>query len=311
MAGGRAMLSEDVARYVALRRSLGFRLRSQGGLLRLYADFAAARQEVQVRTTTAVEWAGQAPSPGQRRRRLLTLRRFALAMRAEDPRHEVPPTDAFGRIATERLRPHIYTREEIARLLRAAAELAPQESLRPRLYVTLLGLLAATGLRVSEALALRVEDVTEDGLVIREAKFRKSRLVPLHETTRLALDRYLLARARHHAGQPNLFVTALGKPLPYNTVAKTFRGLARSAGLRGAPGAGGMRIHDLRHTFAVRSLEACGGADRPTVARHMTALSTYLGHARVTDTQWYLQATPRLMAQIAEAGETLFRSDAQ
>jgi integrase len=301
------MLSDDVARHVALHRALGFRFRIQAGLLQLYAGFAEARGEAQVRTATALDWASQAPSPAQRRNRLLTLRRFALAMRAEDARHEVPSADAFGRGVTERRRPHIYDPEKVARLLHAAAKLAPQGGLRPLLYVTLFGLLAATGLRISEALALRLEDVTGDGLVIRETKFRKSRLVPLHETTHRALSRYLAARARHRVTGPNLFAAASGRPLSYNTAAGAFRGLARAAGLRGAPGTGGPCIHDLRHTFAIRSLEACAGADRAAVARHMVALSTYLGHGHVTDTQWYLHATPTLMAQIGRAGEARFR----
>jgi integrase len=302
------MLSADVARYVALHRSLGFRFRVQEGLLTLYARFAEVRGEAVVRTATVLDWAGRAPSPAQRRNRLLKVRRFALAMQAEDPHHEVPPVDAFGRPVTERHLPHIYAPEEVAALLRAAAGLAPTGGLRPIVYVTLFSLLAATGLRISEALSLRLEDITDDGLVVRETKFRKSRLVPLHESTHHALTRYLAARKQHRISGPYVFA-ASGGPLPYDTAAGTFRRLARAIGLRGAPGTGGLRIHDLRHTFAVRSLEACTGADASAVARHMVALSTYLGHTHVTDTQWYLHATPTLMAQIAGAGEALFRGD--
>lgn len=303
------MLSADVARYVALHRSLGFRFRIQEGLLTLYARFAEARGDTVVRMATVLGWAGGAPSPAQRRNRLLTVRRFALAMRAEDPRHEVPPADAFGRPVKERHLPHIYASEEVVALLRAAAGLAPAGGLRPIVYVTLFGLLAATGLRISEALALRLEDITDDGLVVRETKFRKSRLVPLHESTYQALARYLVARKQHRMAGPYVFA-ASGGPLPYDTAAGTFRHLARAIGLRAAaPGTGGPRIHDLRHTFAVRSLTVCASADGSAVARHMVALSTYLGHGHVTDTQWYLHATPTLMAQIAGAGEALFRGD--
>jgi integrase len=303
------MLNDEVARYVALHRSLGYRFRIQAGLLGLYARFAEARGETGIRTDTALAWAGEAPSPAQRRNRLLTLRRFALAMRAEDPRHEVPPADAFGRPVVERHLPHIYAPEEVARLLHTAAELAPTGGLRPLLYATLFGLLATTGLRISEALALRLEDLTADGLLVRETKFRKSRLVPLHESAERALARYLAARRRHRVAGPYLFAASSGRRLPYDTTSGTFRRLARAAGLRAAPGTGGPRIHDLRHTFAVRSLEGCAGADRAAVARHMLALSTYLGHAHVTDTQWYLHATPALMAQIAGAGEAHFRGE--
>lgn len=303
------MLSDDAARYVALHRSLGYRFRVQAGLLALYTRFAEARGEAEIRTATALDWAGGAPSPAQRRNRLLTLRRFALAMQAEDPRHEVPPADAFGRPVTERHLPHIYTREEIARLLHMAAGLVPAGGLRPVLYETLFGLLAATGMRISEALALRLDDLTADGLLVRETKFRKSRLVPLHESAERALDRYLAARRRQRVAGPYLFAAASGGGLAYNTASATFRRLARAAGLRGAPGTGGPCIHDLRHTFAVRSLESCGGTAGADVARHMVALATYLGHAHVTDTQWYLHATPVLMAQTAAAGEALFRGD--
>ena len=157
---------------------------------------------------------------------------------------------------------------------------------------------------ISEALALLLEDVTADGLIIQQTKFQKSRLLPLHDTTSAALNAYLSARRRLRTLDNALLVSNAGKAPSYNTVKAVFLQLARSIGLRGAPGQKGPRIHDLRHTFAVRSLEQCRH-DRDTVSRHITALSTYLGHAHVTDTYWYLQATPTLMSQIAEAGEAL------
>jgi integrase len=248
----------------------------------------------------------RAPSSAQRRNRLLTVRRFALAMRAEDARYEIPAVEALGGRCRKRRIPHIYTPDEITRLVRAAARMPPQGLIRPLMYATLFGLLAATGLRVSEALALRLEDITEDGLIIRQGKFHKSRLVPLHDTTRDALDAYLSARARLGTFDTGLFVSTSGTAPAYSTVVATFLRLARSIGLRGEPGQRGPRIHDLRHTFAVRSLEQCRQT-REEVARHIVALSTYLGHAHVTDTYWYLQATPFLMERIAEAGETLYR----
>ena len=177
------------------------------------------------------------------------------------------------------------------------------------MYSTLFGLLAATGMRISEALALRLDDVTADGLIIRQTKFQKSRLLPLHDTTQRALDEYLSVRARlgtldrrtvHlHNGQ-GASLRYCGGRLPATGPVDWSERRARSAG---------PRIHDLRHTFAVRSLEQCPH-DREAVARHVVALSTYLGHAHVTDTYWYLQATPILMGQIAEAGEALHRGHA-
>ena len=303
------MLSQDLMRYVELHRSLGFKFRTQHALLRSFVAFTEVPGDEFVRVDRALDWAVQAPSPPQRRNRLLTARRFALALQAEDARHEVPAADAVGRGHFERRVPHLYTPDEITQLMRAAAQLEPGRSIRPLMYATLFGLLAATGLRIAEALALRLDDLTEDGLVIRQTKFHKSRLVPLHETTRRALQSYLSARARLGTLDDALFVAASGTAPAYGTVVTTFLQLARSISLRGGPGQQGPRLHDLRHTFAVRSLEQCDH-DRDAVARHVVALSTYLGHAHVTDTYWYLQATPILMTQIAEAGEALHRGGA-
>lgn len=300
------MLSEDVNRYVERHHALGFKFRTQRGLLRSFAAFAEARGDPFVRSSSVLGWAKQAPSPAQRRNRLLTVRRFALAMQAEDARHEIPPAEALGRASFKRCTPHIFSAEEIAALLGAAARLPPAGSIRPATYTTLLALLAATGLRSCEALALTFADVTDDGLVVRETKFRKSRLVPLHETTQRALDRYLAQRRRLGLTDPALFVSRYGHALSYKSVIGVFLRLARAIGLRAGPGHRGPRLHDLRHTFAVRSLEQCTGGPAE-IKRHMVALSTYLGHAHVSDTYWYLQATPTLMSGIAEAAERLHR----
>jgi integrase len=300
------MLNHDMARYVELQRAMGFKFRVQHALLRSFVAFAEAAGDAFVRVDRVLDWAVRAPSSAQRRNRLLTVRRFALAMRAEDARYEIPAVEALGGRCRKRRIPHIYTPDEITRLVRAAARMPPQGLIRPLMYATLFGLLAATGLRVSEALALRLEDITEDGLIIRQGKFHKSRLVPLHDTTRDALDAYLSARAQLGTFDTGLFISTSGTTPAYSTVVATFLRLARSIGLRGEPGQRGPRIHDLRHTFAVRSLEQCRQT-REEVARHIVALSTYLGHAHVTDTYWYLQATPFLMERIAEAGETLYR----
>lgn len=296
------MLSEALTRYVDLHRSVGFKFRIQHLLLRNFVRFAETRGDEFVRVARVLDWAARAPSPPQRRNRLLTARRFALALRAEDPRHELPAADALGRGRFERRAPYIYAPDEVAALVKAAAELQPSGSIRPLTYSTLFGLIAATGMRVSEALALQLEDLTEDGLIVRETKFHKSRLLPLHETTQCALDRYLSLRGQLGTFNGALFVSNTGAAPAYPTVVAIFLRLARSIGLRGAPGERGPRIHDLRHSFAVRSLESCR-RDREAVARHIVALSTYLGHGHVTDTYWYLQATPILMRQISEAGE--------
>jgi integrase len=303
------MMNRDLAKYVDQQRSLGFKFRVQHILLRGYVAFAEERGDRHIKSAHVLAWAAHAPSPEQRRNRLLTVRRFALAMHAENPRHQVPAADALGHAVAKRRSPYIYGADEIARLLRAAAALQPTGSIRPTMYATLFGLLAATGMRVAEALALQLDDVTPDGLVIRETKFQKSRLLPLHTTARQALAGYLVTRRSLTTLDRALFVSVAGGALPYNTVRGIFLQLLDRINLRGAHSGRDPRIHDLRHTFAVRSLEQCRH-NRAAVSRHLVALSTYLGHAHVTDTYWYLQATPVLMGQIAEAGEALLQGGA-
>lgn len=302
------MLKNDVRRYVELHRSMGFKFRIQALLLNNYVAFAEAYGDRFIRASRAIEWAGKAPSAPQRYNRLATVRRCALALHAEHAQHEVPPDDVYGRRWFKRIPPYLYMPQQIAQLIDAARDLKPQGSIRPLTYATIFGLLAATGLRVSEALALAVRDLTADGLVIRATKFKKDRLVPVHASTRAALERYLTVRRRLSCLDHALFVSPAGTAVKYPTVITVFLSLARREGLRAAPGERGPRLHDLRHTFAVRSLEQCQ-TDRQSVARHMAGLSTYLGHAHVSDTYWYLQATPTLMQQIAHAGEALHRGD--
>lgn len=297
------MLSEIVERHIALHHATGYLFRKQSILLRAYARFAQARGEDVVYAATALDWAGRGPSAGTRHGRLEVVRRFARLMRAEDPRHEVPPAGVFGKQPPRRT-PHIYTPQEIRALLKAANALGPPGSSRPRMYVTMLGLIAATGLRISEAIGLRLADITQAGLVIRQTKFRKSRLVPLHPTTRRALDSYIALRATFAGTDASLFLSERRTGLRYATVLSTFITLVGGLGIHPGTGERRPRIHDLRHTFAVRSLEQCEGTGE-AVARHMLALSTYLGHAHLSDTYWYLQATPRLLADIAEQSESL------
>jgi integrase len=224
-------------------------------------------------------------------------------MRLEGHGHELPSPDTFGPRPLQRS-PYIFAPESIRALLDAAASLGPPGSLRPKTYATLFGLLSCTGLRISEALALRPEDFSADGLVIRCTKFHKSRLVPLHASCSRALERYLVSRRRHACSHTAMFLTERSSGLRYTTVVATFLQLVRGMGIHPGAGKQGPRIHDLRHSFAVRSLEQCTG-DRKAVARHMLALSTYLGHGRLSNTYWYLQATPRLLADVARRSELL------
>lgn len=300
------MLSEDADRYITLRRTLGYKLVKAERHLRAFARFAAGRDEVHIRTASVLAWlATVARTPGARERRLTDLILFARFLHAEDPRHDIPRAD-FARSRQKRPIPYIYTPDEIARILDTAGRLRRQKPnpLRRQLYVMLFGLIAATGLRVSEAIALKLDDIGPDGVLhIRETKFRKSRLVPLHPTVIEALGRYLEAR-RQRAGESDwLFPSVRHRALCSTTVNYTFRCILRRAGIaperRQQP-----RIHDLRHSFATRVLEQCG-VERGAVARHFVALSTYLGHVDIRNTYWYLQATPEMMADIASAAEML------
>ena len=304
------MLGDAVNRHIELYQSMGFKYKVQAYMLRSFAAFAESRAERFIQTDTVLEWARSAPSIRQRYDRLLTVRRLACSLNAENERHQVPPIDAFGHAPKRRRTCHIYTHDEIDRLLQTAAQLTSRRSIQPVTFKAVVSLIASTGLRVSEALKLQLSDITEDGLLIRATKFQKSRLVPLHATAHYGLEQYLSTRKRIKTIEKAVFVTKRGRAIPYPTMNQTFLHLARAAGLRRGPGLGGCRIQDLRHTFAVRSLEECVG-DRKSVARHMAALSTYLGHAHVSDTYWYLQATPKLLWDVAEAAEALHRGGPQ
>jgi integrase len=193
--------------------------------------------------------------------------------------------------------------------MQAALDLPPKGKISPHTYHYLFGLLAATGLRLSEALSLQRDDFTDDGLIIRNGKFGKQRLLPIQPSTRKALEAYIAVRRKLDAHGNDLFVHIRGHAPSTTRAYITFVRLARELGFRGPPGYPGMRVHDLRHTFAVRSLESCP-REREAIRHHMAALSAYMGHADVANTYWYLEATPVLLRDIAAASEQLFLGDA-
>jgi integrase/recombinase XerD len=295
------MLTAAVETYLAVRRAAGFQLIPVATYLHSFARFATERGQTYVVTQTVIDWATTAASEAQRHNRLMAVRRFAYFMHAEDPRHELPPDTLFcGR--RQRPIPYIFHAEELQRIMAAARRLGPPGSLRPHTYSTLFGLLAVTGMRPSEARALQLHDLTPDGLIIRESKFKKSRLLPLHDTTWAALE-YYLDRRRQVAGYaPHLFVSRRGRQLSHTVVADTFQAVVKAAGLPRERGMPYPTLMDLRHTFAVRGLATCPD-NRDQVGRHMLALTTYMGHAKVASTYWYLESTPELMADIAQRCE--------
>nr|WP_247743235.1 tyrosine-type recombinase/integrase [Phaeobacter italicus] len=303
-------MSSDVQRYVAIKQGLGYKFAEQARMLRNYAAFAEESGDVYVVTDRAIAWAGMATSVHRSREWLGVVRQFAVAMKAEDDRNQIPPRDAFGRGRRPRPRPHILSPDDIGKIMQAALSAPPVASITPHTYHYLFGLLATTGLRASEAIALCDTDITQDGLVIRETKFRKSRLVPIDASTRRALKQYRSLRELLGGPDPHVFVLSNGKPPDRSTISRTFIKLVRQVGLRGPRGEKGPRLHDLRHSFAVRSLEQCSG-DRASINRHMLALSTYLGHACLSDTYWYLEATPVLKRQIAERTEAFAKGGAK
>ncbi|MCA0421316.1 MAG: tyrosine-type recombinase/integrase [Proteobacteria bacterium] len=297
------MLIDDVDRYIELRRSLGFKLAKTARHLTAFARYAIDRGDTHVRRETAIAWAAAVSStPRSHQRRLREIAHFARFLYAEDRKHEVPhhhPNRTAARPA-----PYIYTPEELARMLDAAGNLRRQRPspLRRHIYVMLIGLLASTGLRISEALNLRLDDLLPDGVLhIRQTKFNKSRLVPMHASVVDALQAYLKVRRRFAGMDDHVFLSVDGKPMGHRTVHGNFGVILRKAGV-GQDRSRRPRIHDLRHTFATRVLEQCA-MRRDDVARDFVALATYLGHAHIRNTYWYLESTPDLMADIAGAAE--------
>jgi len=293
-----------VESYLAVRRAAGFTLSNTEYLLRSFSAFAADKKQTHIRTATTIDWACQARSVAQRHTRYQTICHFGQYLRVEDPRHESPPPNHFGYRKTRRV-PYIYSRGEIDSLVLAATRLPASGSLRPETYAALISLLAATGLRISEALHLLVSDITPDGLLIRRTKFQKTRLVPLHDTAVTGLGHYLMHRQEARCGGDHVFVSNEGQPLVYQKVHGVFRTLLKSAGIEPCGGRW-PRIHELRHTFAVRALES-SPTGRQRIGQHMLALATYLGHVNIDATYWYLETTPELLRDIAVVAENFLQ----
>lgn len=292
-----------VEEYLEGRRALGYALNIEGAELARFARYADRIHHCgSITTELAVRWAKlpKRASPIYWARRLDIVRRFARHRALFDPATEIPPERLLGR-SYRRPTPYIYSDEEIAAFLLAARELRSRAGLRPHTYEALLGLLACTGLRISEALRLSREDVdlSKGVLTIRASKFKKSRLVPLHTSATEHLCRYSDRRNHHHPlpHSPAFFLNEhVATPLTYRQTLMTFISLRTKLGWRGTKPP---RIHDIRHTFTVNCLLRWyrKGLD---VHPRMAALATYLGHVKITDTYWYLTAVPELLAIAAD-----------
>ena len=297
--------------FLAEQRRLGFQARNPGHALISFARFVERRRHHGPLTVELMaEWAqhdkAQRSTPATWARRLKILRPFARWLRQFEPRTALPDESIFGPVPG-RVAPHIYRDEEIVALLAAARALHPQGGLRPATFETVFGLLAATGLRVSEALALRDADVDLGAgtLTVRRTKFAKSRLVPLHWSTVEALTRYRRRRARatHSSAQMPFFISSrghwLGQTLSDRQVHRVFIELRNKLGWTNRGATDGPRLHQLRHSFAVKRLLLWHrqGVD---LDQAMLSLSTYLGHAKISHTYWYLSAVPELMALVGK-----------
>jgi integrase/recombinase XerD len=292
-------LRQAVGDYLALRRSLGFKLKDHERCLRELISFLRKKRFTRLSIPLALQFATQHQhhQPARWAARLRVVRGFARYRSGEDPTTEIPPLGLLPYRAL-RARPYLYSAKEIRELLKAAQNLRSTSTLKPWTYYCLFGLLATTGMRISEAINLQVKDVdwSEGMITIHGAKFGKSRLVPLHPTTRKVLYSYAERRDCFFGRKPvsHFFVSSRGTRLDGGDVRRTFYHLSRQIGLREVSASHGPRLHDFRHRFAVQTLVRWyrQGMD---VQRRLPVLSTYLGHAHVTDTYWYLTSTPELM----------------
>ena len=300
-------LQQRINDYLAERRRLGFELHSRDTLLAGFARYVAAQNHHGPLTADLmIEWAHHDKwhheTPATWAVRLARIRHFARYLKQFEPETEVPDESVFGPEAG-RVAPHIFHDEEIVQLLAAARQIGPSGSIRPATYEILFGLMASTGLRVSEAIRLLDTDVDLKlgMLTIRQTKFAKSRQLPIHPTTVAALMKYRRQRARHVASiaaMPFLISSRgrrLGEPLGCRQAHRVFNILRDSLHWVNRGGHAAPRLHDLRHTFAVRRM-MLWHADGTDIDQMMLALSTYMGHAEIFYTYWYLTAVPELMA---------------
>ena len=291
-------LGEALDDYLALRRALGFKLAAPARLLGQFVSYLEARGTATITTADALAWAvlPAGASPAWQAIRLAAVRGFASYLHGSDPSVQVPPAGLIRR-GNDRATPYLYSDADIRAIIAAAAGLRPR--FRAATYQALISLLAVSGIRIGEALALDGGDLDADGgmLIVRDAKFGKTRLVPLHPSTTAALTRYAALRDEHHPrpAAPALFLSTAGTRLLHSNVGLTFNQLTAQAGLTRRSAACRPRIHDVRHSFTVATVLGWyrDGAD---VAAMMPRLSTYLGHADPKHTYWYLSAAPELMA---------------
>ncbi len=296
MTGG---LRQAAVEYLAMRRTLGFKLTHQAGILMGFVDYCEQHQLEHISTDAAVDWAVHTPRSTDSlwwARRLMVVRIFARHLAAFDPATQIPPIDMLpGQY--RRVTPYLYSASQIDALMAASGALTP--SLRAGTYTAVIGLLVSSGMRIGEVCRLDRSDVDLDsGLItIQDSKFGKSREIPVHASTVTALSGYVACRDRIWPSSTTaaFFLSTRGTRINHNTLRPVFRALLHTAGIAAPPGARAPRIHDLRHTFTMNCLLGwySAGVDVPP---RLPVLSTYLGHVDPKSTYWYLQSTPELLA---------------
>ena len=298
-------LREAVGEYLCMRRHLGFKLQQAGRDLLNFVTFMEQHEAPFVTQSLALAWA-QRPTnvqPARWARRLCHVRDFARHRQATDPRTEIPATELLP-FRYKRATPYLYSDAQTRSLLQAALAMPCHNrncALRPWIYYCLFGLLSVSGLRLSEARNIELRDVDLDAgvLTVRESKFDRTRLVPLHSTTCEVLADYIARRKSHWDGRPvstYLFVSSWGNRLGSSQIRRVFHTLSRQIGLRGEHDSHGPRLHDFRHAFATRTLVNWYRCEKDP-ERLLPVLSTYLGHVSIVHTQWYLEGSPELMGE--------------
>jgi integrase/recombinase XerD len=302
---GHPELRDHLDAYLAVREALGFDDAARTTLLRSFVEHVIAAGRWPIDAQFVLDWAcgpSSVRSPAGQASRLSTARRFLCYLRASVPETQIPGNGLLAR--PRRRKPYIFTQEELARLLDAAAAMRPCRRLRAHVYVSMIGLLASTGIRAGEAIRLTVDDVLLDGdpprITILETKFRKSRIVVLHPTTAGKLKAYALLREKlGYAGLSDLFfMSEIGTAISYAFFASWFSRTARRLGMTPSLDTRPPTLHSLRHTFAVERLTQWCLEGAP-VQQRIPNLSVYLGHVSPVETYWYLTATPALLVTAA------------
>ena len=295
------VLGQAVTDYLALRRSLGYKLEAHHRLLPQFVEFLDQRNELVITTAVALEWATQpAGSAVWWHQRLAVVAGFARHLQAIDQRHEVPSTGLVP-AKFRRAIPYLYSEQDVTALMRASQRIS--SPLKAATYETLIGLLSVTGMRIGEVIGLDRIDVefSQRSLTVHHGKNGRSREIALHPTTVIALDTYTQVRNEHcpRPTSPSFLVTGTGGRLHNGTVWHEFDRLRRSCGLDRETLGRQARVHDFRHSFVLRTLLNWYQQDLDVEA-HLPLLSTFLGHVHPSDTYWYFEAAPQLLALAAQ-----------